>query len=115
VDKEPEISWWRPDGTLMADADWKNGFARSLTVALPGDRITETDDRGEPIVDDSFLLLINAHHDAVPFALPAPATGSTWVVEVTTDTLDGSAASSDPVGVEVLMQARSVLLLRETG
>ncbi len=115
VEGEPEISWWRPDGTAMQSADWDNGFARSLTVALPGDRITETDDRGEPIVDDSFLLLINAHHEPVDFKLPEPAAGSAWVVDVTTGTTDGLPTSEDAIGAVVAMEARSVVLLRETG
>ena len=41
-----------------------------MTVFLNGDAIAEPDARGERIIDDSFLLLFNAHHEAVDFALP---------------------------------------------
>jgi isoamylase len=44
----------------MAGQDWEAGFAQSLTVFLNGGAITEADRRGQPIRDDSFLLLFNA-------------------------------------------------------
>ena len=38
---------------------------------LPGHAIEEVDERGEPIVGDSLLVLLNAHDEKVPFTLPA--------------------------------------------
>ena len=46
------------------------GFARSLGVRLAGDLIDDVDKRGEPVVGESLLLLLNAHHEPVPFTLP---------------------------------------------
>jgi len=110
---EPEISWWRPDGTLMADEDWNNGFARSLTVALAGDGITETGERGEPVVDDSFLLIINAHFEEMLFSLPKPHRGRDWLVELTTATADGAAAAGGrPVRGKLRVGSRTVVVLR---
>ena len=50
---------------------WERGSAKSLTVFLNGDEISELDRRGEPIRDNSFLLLFNAGELDLEFALPA--------------------------------------------
>ena len=62
----------------MTDADWETGSARSLTVFLNGDAISELGRRGEPIRDDSFLLLFNAGELDLEFALPPPHYGVLW-------------------------------------
>src|SRR5215467_4457486 len=54
----------------MTDQDWDAGFAQSLTVFLNGGAITEADRRGQPIRDDSFLLLFNASPRELKFTLP---------------------------------------------
>jgi isoamylase len=56
----PDIAWFRPDGTEMQDADWEAGFAKALGVYLNGREIPGRDQRGEPIVDDSFVIILNA-------------------------------------------------------
>ena len=56
-----DIAWCRPDGTEMSDADWQTGYAKSLAVYLDDRGIAETDRAGRQVIDDSFLLLINAH------------------------------------------------------
>ena len=43
---------------------------------LNGEAITEPDPRGEPITDDSFLLLFNASENDLEFTLPPPDTGT---------------------------------------
>ncbi|HEY2090441.1 MAG TPA: glycogen debranching protein GlgX [Thermoanaerobaculia bacterium] len=73
-----DIGWFKPDGTQMTDADWQNGFARSLGVFLNGSNIPTPDRRGEPIVDDSFYLLFNAWHEPLDFRLPPNDLGERW-------------------------------------
>ena len=53
-----------PDGTEMEDADWESGFAKSIAVYLNGDEMHSTDSLGHPVIDDSFLVVFNAHHEA---------------------------------------------------
>ena len=57
-----DIVWLRPDGAPMTEHDWNSGYARTLAVFLNGEGIPERDPLGERVVDDSFLLLFNAHH-----------------------------------------------------
>jgi isoamylase len=81
-----DIAWLRPDGQHMTDADWTSGHARTVAIYLNGQGIPDRDELGERIVDDSFLLLINAHHQPVTFVLPDQSYGRTW--EVVVDTAD---------------------------
>jgi isoamylase len=73
-----DLSWFRPDGKEMTQEEWANGFGRCLGLRLAGDAIEEVDDLGGPIVGDTFLVLANAHHDAVPFVLPAHEARTRW-------------------------------------
>ncbi len=66
-----DVYWLEPSGKEMEDEAWNSGFVRSLGMLLPGDQIDETDERGHRIAGDTFLLLLNAHHEPIPFVLPA--------------------------------------------
>jgi glycogen operon protein len=68
-----DIYWLTPTGTLMQDKDWNAGFVRCLGVVLNG-QIDELNEHGERIMDDNFLLLLNAHHEEIDFVLPSAAT-----------------------------------------
>jgi len=74
-----DIAWLKPDGSEMTEEDWTNGFARTLGVFLNGKAIPTPDPRGEPIVDDSFYILFNAHHESIGFQLPGVSIGKRWV------------------------------------
>ena len=80
---EKDIAWLTPDGTEMSVEEWDNNFARCLGVFLGGEALREVDERGRRVVDDSFLLLFNAHHDAIPFKLPDLGAGG-WLALVDT-------------------------------
>jgi glycogen operon protein len=73
-----DLMWFRPDGREMTDEDWQTQFARGLGIRLAGDAIDEVDARGNRIVDETFLLLLNAHHETLLFTLPAPQQGQRW-------------------------------------
>jgi glycogen operon protein len=53
---------------------------------LAGDAIAEVDTRGQKIVDDTLLMLLNAHYEPLPFILPAHKRGLRW--ELVLDTRD---------------------------
>jgi len=58
------------------------------------------------------MLLVNAHHDAIAFKLPAAGNASAWFVRLDTDTDDGTPAreSFEPDS-EYSLQGRSLVLL----
>ncbi|GAA2837218.1 glycogen debranching protein GlgX [Kitasatospora paracochleata] len=78
-----DIAWFTPSGEEMTKQDWLTSYAKSLTVFLNGNAISEPDRRGGKIVDDSFLLMFNAHSEPLEFTVPA-GHGEAWVVVVDT-------------------------------
>ena len=114
-----DIIWLTPSGREMTDADWHGGYARSLAVFLNGAAITERGTRGEPVRDNHFLLLFNAHHDAVRFVLPGADHAAGWHAVVDTaappgqpGTGTGGSAAVLPSGTAVDVTGRSVMVLR---
>jgi glycogen operon protein len=82
-------------------------------VYLSGAGLTETDERGRPLADDDFLLLFNAHHDAIPFTFPALGSGG-WRAVLDTDDEGGFVAPADhPPGTQYPLTGRSVALFRQ--
>ncbi len=77
-DRPGDIAWFTPAGEEMTDDDWAVGFAKSLTVFLNGDAITEPDPRGERTRDESFLLLFNASELDLSFTIPPQRYGEKW-------------------------------------
>ena len=75
----------------MTDETWNSPDVRCLGVRLNGDAIDEVDERGERIVGDTLLLLLNAgERRRSPFVLPATAPDERW--ETLIDTADPWAA-----------------------
>jgi glycogen operon protein len=106
----PEIGWFDLTGTTMDGQDWENTYARSLMVFLNGDAISEQDRRGEPIVDDSFLLLFNAHSDKLDFTLPSARYGAAWTTALDTDG-SSEAGTEHAAGETLTVMSRSVVVL----
>ncbi len=115
--KVSDIGWFTPAGVEMSEDDWKAGFAKSLGVFLNGGGIPTPDERGERIVDDSFYVMFNAHHEAMPFRLPSPEWGRKWTVVLDTKET-GDELSEERLGREfkagdsVDVIAWSLVLLR---
>jgi glycogen operon protein len=74
-----DVGWFKHDGTEMNDSDWAAGSARSVGLFLNGEAIHTPDERGQRVVDDSFLLLFNAHNESLAWVLPLPLHGR-WQV-----------------------------------
>jgi len=53
------------------------GIGHAIALRLAGDAIDELGDRGEPIVDDTLLLVLNAGEGGLEFRLPNHA-GEEW-------------------------------------
>ena len=110
-----DITWLRPDGEEMTQEEWNTHYLRCFGMRLGGDAMIEFDDEGERITDDSFLLLFNADSE-VPFLLPSAAPDVQW--ELVLDTADPEAKRGAWIregGEELLLSARSLLVLRRLG
>jgi glycogen operon protein len=73
-----DLVWFRADGIEMTDEDWNNNETRSIGLRLAGDAIEEVDRHGNHIVDDTLLIVMSAHHEAMGFILPAHRGGVEW-------------------------------------
>ena len=73
-----DLAWFDPSGVEMTDAMWTGSHVRALGMLLSGVAMDEIDRRGEPIVDDTLLVLLNADAAPRPFKLPPLATGLAW-------------------------------------
>jgi len=109
-----DIVWLKPDGIEMTTEEWTKDFARCLGVYLSGDALEETDAHGRPIVDESFLMLFNAHHDAVPFMLPEFVPGASWLARIDTSFSDAvPELETVTPRTEYPLQGRSLVLLQQ--
>lgn len=92
-----DVSWFNPDGKDMTDDHW-TGRTHCLGMRLAGDLINERDERGEPITGDTLLLLLNAHHEPIPFALPATKPDQEWerLVDTRDPALDAARLEEGP-------------------
>src|SRR5690606_39057941 len=101
---------------LMTDADWDSG-ALNIGMFLNGTAIPTVGPRGEPVVDDSFLVVLNAHHEPIEWTLPARRWGPAWAVELdtahhATGPLSAEALERLPPGSTLTVTERSLVVLR---
>ncbi|MFJ6214044.1 glycogen debranching protein GlgX [Streptomyces sp. NPDC092296] len=109
-----DIAWFTPGGAEMADRDWKASYAKSLTVFLNGYAISEPDRRGGKIIDDSFLLMFNAHYEPLDFVVPVNH-GREWQVIVDTalpGTIAPGAGTRVKAGDRLRLADRSLTVLQ---
>jgi isoamylase len=109
-----DLSWFRPDGKEMTEDEWNNDFTRCLGLRLAGDAIEEVNEAGHTIVGNTYLLLLNAHHEAIPFVLPAHHARVRWTLVL--DTRDWEVGARQPsafrAGDQYPLAGRSLALLR---
>jgi glycogen operon protein len=108
-----DIAWFTPAGVPMTQQDWQAGALRSVAVFLNGQAIPTPNERGETVVDDSFLVVFNADPNPAQLTVPGQPWGQRWrrllyTVEPGPDAEGPVWGAGDTVPVE----ARSVVLLR---
>jgi isoamylase len=110
-----EVAWLRPDGQEMTQNEWDMPFTRCVGVYLAGAAIQRVDGRGRPVRDDNFLVLFNAHHEAIPFMLPEFHAGCGWlsVLDTASDAKPFELRAF-PAKSQYSLQGRSVAVLTES-
>ena len=107
-----DLAWFTPEGIEMAEEHWGEGFAKAVGVFLNGEAIDDPDPRGERIVDDSFYVLFNAHHEPLRFVLPKENWGKDWTPVLDTAGTQTEEQQPYKAGEEVGVEARSLKVLR---
>ncbi len=124
-----DITWVRPDGDEMRDADWSAPSLPLVAMLLGGDAIGWTDLAADgmnvPVMDDSFFVVLNAHEEAASVVIPKGASRASRTWQVVVDTADATLPVTDGAagtgnapsrvhapGDVVEVGARSLVLLR---
>jgi isoamylase len=108
-----DLSWFRPDGKEMTDEDWHDPGTQALGLRLAGDAIEERDDRGNRIIGDTLLILLNPCPEAIAFILPAHRSRMRW--ELILDTQETTGARQQRLlrgGARFSLEDRSIALFR---
>ena len=78
-------------------------------MLLGGDAIPTPDERGNRVVGDALLVLLNAHHEALEFTLPGGEWDATWELVSYTGSPE---QHSGPIHRSLELTGRSLALLR---
>jgi isoamylase len=114
-DELRDIAWFTTSGEEMTEQNWDDAFGKAVIVFLNGEGIPDLDQRGMPVVDDSFLMVFNAHYEDIEMTLPDEDYGRAWTVVV--DTATGEVAhepgdETTSAGGALKVVARSLVVLR---
>jgi isoamylase len=109
-----DVLWLNPGGKEISEEEWRDPAVRCLGMLLSGQGLDETDERGRTLGDENFLLLLNAHHEDVKFALPAFHPGAQWTAWMDTSQEGGlRPAKTCKAGTDYALQSRSMVVLME--
>ncbi|MFW6122823.1 MAG: glycogen debranching protein GlgX [Thermodesulfobacteriota bacterium] len=108
-----DIAWFNLEGEQMSEEDWGQGYAKSLGVFLNGATIPNPHPRSEPVTDDHFYLIFNAHYEPLDFTLPGADWAESWAQEL--DTAAGwlETPASYKAASRIKVEARSLVVLRQ--
>jgi isoamylase len=108
-----DLTWFALDGMEMTDAEWQAPGVKTLAVQLAGDAIDDRGPRGERVLDDTLLVILNADDRAVAFTLPDHESARRW--EVVFDTVHATFTAAHGEfdgGAAYRVAERSVVCLR---
>ncbi|WP_233221503.1 glycogen debranching protein GlgX [Streptomyces carminius] len=108
-----DLAWFNGAGEEMTGADWHAPGA-TLGMYLSGRDIPQRDATGEPVTDDSFLVVLHAEGEEGSFRLPSPPWGQAYelVVDTSREDQETEPGTVHPAGEAVELPARSVLVWR---
>lgn len=109
---EQDITWLRPDGEEMAHEEWNQGWVRCIGLQLNGRTLDDVNGVGEWIRDETFLILLNPHHEPIKFFMPRKD-GTAWELMVDSGDPEKDDKQVIPSGEPYELVARSTALLRE--
>jgi len=102
-----DIAWYGTDGKEISDEAWSEAWNRSIGLLLNGQTLQVMDDEGHPVVDDSFLILVNAADTGVEYVMPEPPDGNPWRQVVDTENVENPFCDA-AVADKVILGGRSI-------
>jgi glycogen operon protein len=109
-----ELGWFTPAGTAMTGSDWSGSGALAVAIYLDGSDEPDRAADGALLLDDDFLVLVNAWWEPLDFVIPVTRPRAAWQAAI--DTYDpavaaGSAAAPRAAGDRVTVGPRSIMVL----
>jgi len=106
-----DVTWVDPSEKEMTDQGWNAGFVRCLGVLWAGDVIDDVDETGQRIEGDTLLILLNAHHEPIPFQIPTHDHGARWelILDTTLVSTEGRTFAAEE---KYNLRERSLAVLR---
>ncbi|NET51450.1 MAG: glycogen debranching enzyme, partial [Merismopedia sp. SIO2A8] len=109
-----DIGWFNPDGSGMDDTQWNDYSLKSISIFLNGRELNRPAPQGERVVDDSFWVLFNDHHDPVEFEIPHPLRTMAWQLKIDTQKLHFIENSPIYTGASrIVVVERSLILFQQ--
>ena len=111
-----ELRWFTPSGSGMTATDWSDPGALAIALYLDGSDDPDRAADGTPLLDDDFLVLVNAWWQPLEFTVPAIRPQAAWRIEI--DSYDpalpgGSATAPRAAGDHVTVGPRAVVVLSD--
>ena len=103
-----DVTWLRPDGEEMGDESWNDANARCMGILLDGRAQASGIRRRRS--DAGVLVVMNAHHDGVPFRLPSVPGGTGWRCLIDTNVEDEPDGRAFKFDEDYVATGRSLLL-----
>ena len=110
--QEQDIIWLRPDGGEMTNEEWNAGWVRCIGVCLNGRTLEDVNGVGEPVRDETYMILFNPHTEPIRFFMPMRP-GTAWELEIDTAFPEKAEKPVIPSGEYYEMVPRSTAVLRE--
>jgi glycogen operon protein len=105
-----DIKWYGANGSPMSNQEWDQPLNRTIMAFLNGDGLLSPSKRGERVVDDSFVILMNANSVPARFEIPAALSDRFWRIAI--DTAQPKSPDRPVVG-SVKAEAWSLVVLEE--
>ncbi|HEX5046722.1 MAG TPA: glycogen debranching protein GlgX [Gammaproteobacteria bacterium] len=102
-----DLKWLNPNGEEMTPEAWADPFARCVGARFTPAGFDERDYRGDPVGDDDFLLIVNAHHEPIEFRLLEEG----WRAVIDTGRGLLARGASEPQRERYSIEGRSLALL----
>jgi isoamylase len=106
----PDLAWFRSDGAQLAASDWSDLNPRTIAMYLSGKDIRQVGEHGEPVVDDSFLIIMHGGTDPSSFTLPSAPWAASY--EVVIDNTDPTNTATLVAGSTLDVPAIAFIVLR---
>jgi isoamylase len=107
-----DIAWFTFKGRQMAEEEWGREYTKTLAIFLNGKAIPNPNPRSEPVSDDDFYLVFNAHNKRTVCTLPDARWGERWIKELDTQSGWLSQRKIYQAGTRMNIEAHTLVVMR---